>query len=540
MNLVLTISTGELYERISALTHPSITAYTKKIGAEFLVIKDSKIAKTTPHWEKFQIYDLLKKYERILFLDSDIIIRDDCPNLFEVVPPNQLGAFNEAPWTDRSRELMVDVCKAYDVKLEGWDRKYFNTGVLVISRLQRDLFKKPEKEYFSFYEQSYLNMRIAQEVNEKRLKVFELEYRYNRMSCLDKVTGEHRLNSYIVHYAGFLMLPPFPNPEILLDLIPQDLEKWKSKSYSTKKNIYVSVSGGLGDQIMSEPAVRFLRRRVYPNDNVVIGSHWPRIFKHMEKDCRVVEQGKFLTEPDTPYYEALSFPSPDTITWAVVSNLMCHTVDYCSIALMKRILPTADKTVHLEVDEKDFEDLPEKIEELIVIHAGKHWESKTLPTEYWQAVIDGLAKNHRVCLIGKDDANLPEGARWRGTLDVKCPDNGVDLRNLTTTGQLIALISKAKMVVSNDSAPIHIAGAFDNWIALFCSCKHPDHVLPFRHNSQEYKAIALYKKLPSDEFESAPTCVHGSSAEFLLSDWSKYLLPVEDAIKRIEEVLKND
>jgi ADP-heptose:LPS heptosyltransferase len=149
-----------------------------------------------------------------------------------------------------------------------------------------------------------------------------------------------------------------------------------------------------------------------------------------------------------------------------------------------------------------------------------------MPTDYWQAIIDGLAKNHKVALIGKDDQN-------RGTVDVKCPDNVIDLRNLLDLGSLIAIISEANVLISNDSAPIHIAGAFDNWIVLLPTCKHPDYVLPYRNGNPYYKALALYKALPSEEYNSQPTTVHGSTAELLKGKWEDYLLSPDEIIERI-------
>ena len=228
-----------------------------------------------------------------------------------------------------------------------------------------------------------------------------------------------------------------------------------------------------------------------------------------------------------------SLPGPETVTWMVVSNLLSHTVDYCSIALLKRILAVKDKQIHLDVVRSDIDcinDLVDKPEELILVHPGKHWPSKTLPTQYWQDIIDGLSINHRVAIIGREDGN-------RGTVNVTCPKNAIDLRNLLDLGALIALISKAKLLMSNDSAPIHIAGAFDNLIVLLPTCKHPDHVLPYRNGSTYYKAIALYKKLPSDEFDARPTCVEGSSAEINLSDWDKYLMDPKLIIENTEELL---
>jgi lipopolysaccharide biosynthesis glycosyltransferase len=158
--LVLTITVGPDYSRLAQFTHPTLRAYAERIGADFKVLgKD--ISVTTPHWEKFQIAGLLDEYDRILYLDTDIIVREDCENLFDLVPETHLGMFNEAPFTDRSKELILDCCRQYGISLPSYNGKYYNSGVMVISRRHRTLFVKPEKEVFSFFEQTYLNMMIA-------------------------------------------------------------------------------------------------------------------------------------------------------------------------------------------------------------------------------------------------------------------------------------------------------------------------------------------------------------------------------------------
>ena len=535
--LVLTIAIGKDYKKIAELTHFTIKKYAKKIEADFLCINSQKISQTTPHWEKFQIYNLLNQYDRILYIDTDIIIRDDCPDLFDIVPENKLGMFNEAPWTDRSKELLIDTCKQYNTTLPDWNGKYYNTGVMVISKQHKYLFKKPDKEIFNFYEQSYLNMVIAME----KPLISELSYKFNRMTCMDKFTGEERFESYIIHYAGY------PNINWIIDLIPKDIKKWENAkgNYKYIRHIYVNVSGGLGDQINAEPAIRFMQREVYPEADIIVATHFPRIFEHLKDKITIVEQGKADLKDDTPYYLISSLPGPETPTWMIISNLLSHTVDYCSIALLRRTLPMKDKQVQLKVNLDDIANLIDitgikNLNDLVVIHPGKHWQSKTFPVQWWQEVINGLSEKEKVCLIGKDEAGDPPDykAGARGTVDVKCPENATDLRNLLDLGSLMALLQSAKMSIGNDSAPIHIAGAFDNHIVLVPSCKHPDHVLPIRHGRVDYKTKALYKRLALDDINSQPTCIEGSFGEFIPNKWSEYLLEPKEIIQEVLNICR--
>ena len=537
--LVLTIAIGAQYKKLAKLTHPSLKKYANRVGGEFLCINKERISETTPHWEKFQIYNLLEKYDRILYLDTDIIVRDDCPNLFDFVPEDMLGMFNEAQFTVRSKEMMIDICKEYGVQLPGWDGRYFNSGVMVISKMHRELFRKPEKEIFNFYEQSYINMIIAG----YRPEMFELPYMFNRMTCVDSFTGENRLSSYIVHYAGC------PNIELLYPLIKDDLSIWKNLGgdyYSKfKRHIHVLVTGGLGDQINAEPAIRFMKERVYPDADISLSTHHPCLFKHLGLPTYPHEgEEKFIRKPDTPYFEINSLPSPESVNWAVLSNLLCHTVDYCSSALLRRILPVLEKRIQIS-EEVSEEGLPElmrimgnnvDLKKLILLHAGRHWQTKTFPLSWWQDVVDKIsAAGFTVCLFGKDD---DEPDDKRGVLNVTCPKNGIDVRNKLSLEQLITLIKYGKILISNDSSPIHIAGAFDNWIILIPTCKHPEHVLPYRHGSTFFRTKALYKRLTLDDVSSQPTNVHGMSVDFDVKDWGRYLPDPQDVIDEVISIVR--
>lgn len=523
--LVLSIAVGEEYQKIAGYTHPTLKRYADRIGADFLVIDESNCS--TPHWEKFQICQLLNHYDRIIYLDTDLIVRDDCPDLFEIVPKFKLGMFNEAQFTGGRTISMYETCKEYDVKLPDWDGKYYNTGVMVISARHNQLFKKPQKEAFNFYEQGYLNMMIAKQ----SIDMFELPYQFNRMSCMDRFTGEERHASHIIHYAGF------PSIQFVQNLIPNDIAKWEADSpdYDYQRHILVDVQGGLGDQVCAEPAIRYMAENVYPGEDITVVTHFPRIFQHL--GLSVFKHGEFTPKPDTPYYSMLSLPGPDKPMWAFVSNLLCHTIDYCAMAMIRQTLPVKDKRVQLTYSLDDISHAMEvtgirNLNDLVLVHPGRHWDSKSFPADWWQSLIDGLHEaGLPVCLIGFDECEVV------GLADIEAREGMIDTRDRLELGALIALIANAKIVISNDSSPIHIAGAFDNYIFLIPTCKHPDHLLPWRHGSQGYKTRCFYKRLACQEFDSRPTTVPGSSGEFLIGEWKEYLPDVGQIISETVRVV---
>jgi lipopolysaccharide biosynthesis glycosyltransferase len=112
---VLTIAVGDDFQKMAKITHPTLKAYADRIGADFICV--DKNTCSTPHWEKFiNIYKLLIKYERIIYLDTDLIVRDDCPSLFDIVPEAKIGMFNEMPFTTRREYSIMESCKDYDIE----------------------------------------------------------------------------------------------------------------------------------------------------------------------------------------------------------------------------------------------------------------------------------------------------------------------------------------------------------------------------------------------------------------------------------------
>jgi hypothetical protein len=533
---IVTICIGDEFKKLSVLTHPTIKAYADRLGAEFIVIDSCK---TTPHWEKFQICNLLNTYDRVIYLDTDLIIREDCPDLFDVVPYNKMGGFNEAKFVPREYSL-IETAQAYGIDIGNinWNGKYYNSGVLVVSKCHKYFFKKPEKEFSNFYEQGYLNLKIA--IDESRRKqeeslMYDLSYKFNRMTCLD-ISGEVRHASYIIHYAGYRYST---SGDEIHSIVSGDINTWKKDTpdYIYKRNIVVVVSGGMGDQVDAEPTLRFIEKVYKDEARVVITTHWPRLFKHSKYP--VYSHDEFDPRKYTPFYKMATFPDTTTVTYSVISNLLCHTVDYCSIASLQRVLPLPDKVIKLEVSTEDDEELDSilggfDLTKAVIVHAGRHWASKSFPEEWWQEIVDRISEKIPVCLIGTDDQEN------RGAYQLKLRDNSINLIDRTSVGTLISAISRAPVLISNDSVPVHMAGAFDNWIIVMPTCKHPDHILPFRECpdgkiSNYHKAIAHYKKLTLDDCDQRPTSYMegGATAELKKEAWEVYLPTIDETCRSI-------
>lgn len=256
----------------------------------------------------------------------------------------------------------------------------------------------------------------------------------------------------------------------------------------TGRKLCIQVGGGLGDQVCAEPIIRYYIKKWGQDDDIILMTHFPELFKHLP-----VTSLTSAKEFDEPRMSIQTHPDKnnDSFDKALVFQ-RSHPVDYISIRLLRRTLPLADKSIQLSIDStaltKVQDLLDNKRNKTILIHAGEGWPSKTFSTAIWDSYCKILSTHgYNVVLIGKNSHK-------------EIPSANLDLRNQLSIEELIAIISIAPVLISNDSGPIHIAGAFDNWIGLIASCKDPSYLFPYRQGSQQYKTQSLerYKAYDQD------------------------------------------
>jgi ADP-heptose:LPS heptosyltransferase len=479
--LVLTKKTKNESE-IEELTIPRIKDYAQKTNSDFQILED--FDEVSKFWE---ISNLLGIYDRLLYISPFILIRPDAPNLFDIVPNDKLGIFNEGRYINRATEMKAAMIYYRQEIKKDWDSEYYNFDILLASKKNRLLFKKPNYEEVGLDLTPYINLMI----HNNEISVFNLDFKFNRKEFLDDKIGISRLDSYMINYTD-------APKNIIKDIIEKDIKQWKedSPNYQYTRNIIIRLSAGMGDQIDSEPVARYVKK-LYPEANIYLTTHFPRAFKHLKKygiEVSSYDDWKGLNDA------AIIFENKSKSV-GLLSHPLFHPTDFSAMSMIRRNLPIEEKQIMLEVDAVDIKNLLELSKnsntnkKKIIVHAGKWWDSKTFPKHWWQKVVDLLSEKLCVVLIGQTKSEK------QGYVDIDCPKDGLDLRDMTNLGELIALISLCKVTLTNDSSPIHIAGAFDNWIVLIPTCKHPDNTLPYRNSSTRYKTKALYKKLLVDDLD---------------------------------------
>lgn len=143
--LVITIAAGEEYEELlNKYTRSSMQHYANKIGADFIVLTG-----TTQKWwglEKFRCGPLVERYERTLFLDCDVLVRENSPNIFNEVPINHIGMHDD--WKVQGdhnwHRLERNKLWASQGILPEHPNYMRNSGVIVADRMHADIWTPPK------------------------------------------------------------------------------------------------------------------------------------------------------------------------------------------------------------------------------------------------------------------------------------------------------------------------------------------------------------------------------------------------------------
>jgi lipopolysaccharide biosynthesis glycosyltransferase len=192
-------------DNISKETHPLLKKYAEKCNADFIVLSGDPPIWThdhRPHYRIMDGYDLLNTYDRVLFLDSDMIVTDTCPNLFDVVPENKIGSIYEDKGSRKSDRLkrIQNIQSAWgDV---GWKENYTNAGTFLVSRMHKDIFSPHEGKYWTDWGSA--DVHLSYMIHKNNFNVYELPFQYNHMTMFSEDWNENanRFDSYIIHYGG--------------------------------------------------------------------------------------------------------------------------------------------------------------------------------------------------------------------------------------------------------------------------------------------------------------------------------------------------
>ncbi|WP_105166539.1 glycosyltransferase [Pseudoalteromonas sp. T1lg23B] len=191
----------------------SFQHYAAKVGAD-LIISDQlhypiKISEpkygANPAWaEKLRIGELLKEYDRVLYLDADILVSPNAEDIFQKYDDLEtIYMLDEGAVCDRmeERKLIENCLGEINWPTQNGASIYYNVGVILASKPCR-LFQYADLAGLQsvcndirFYEQTLFNYHIFKH----SLQHQALPNHFNRMDMFGR---EGYLNADFIHYAG--------------------------------------------------------------------------------------------------------------------------------------------------------------------------------------------------------------------------------------------------------------------------------------------------------------------------------------------------
>lgn len=292
--------------------------------------------------------------------------------------------------------------------------------------------------------------------------------------------------------------------------------------------IMFKIWGGLGDQMCAEPTLRFALNH-FKNCKIYLAAECPDLFNHL-KFKRVFDLNHEQPIWENYFVFRTIVPPHNELTWEFFSHCITNAVDFSSLCALRQQLPIAEKEL-LSVQPRPkipgLIDLAARADEHVFVHAGRHWESKTFPKDWWDDVLKAIKMMGKTpVLIG---ANTDDN---RGTVDVDVT-GCLDLRNQTTVSQTIWLLQRVKVLLTNDSAPLHLAATSDptelqtgqTWIGFVATCKHPDYIQHWRKGQWAWRMKNFGKGGMWDLTDYCPNKKDELTVEFVDPDLLRSWLP---------------
>ena len=205
MKLLITTRSDERVKHFSDISHPIIKKYADKVGADFMILDhepESDSGDGRPHYRIMKHYELHGVYDRILHIDTDMLMMPSCPNLFEHVPYNKIGTIFEDKGSRRQARLNCIVAAQRQFGHIGWSEGYINTGLFLTSKCHKEIYQKINNDFWKGFGSD--DVHLGYLIKKHNFDIMELSYHFNHMTMFSEPwnNNANRFYSRIIHYAG--------------------------------------------------------------------------------------------------------------------------------------------------------------------------------------------------------------------------------------------------------------------------------------------------------------------------------------------------
>jgi len=181
----------------------------RRWDADFVEIKAPQFTESRNAFDhKLWLDHYCRAYQRVVFLDADVVVRSDCPSLFDLVPATHFGGARTVYDGDPNRAVIHEhlgpICQANGIALD-YEHEYLNSGVLVFSPVRhagvfekaRALASATSDRHWTLIDQGVLSV-AAKMLSPQTM----LEETFNRCGVLLNRHFDPAMNHYVYHFCG--------------------------------------------------------------------------------------------------------------------------------------------------------------------------------------------------------------------------------------------------------------------------------------------------------------------------------------------------
>jgi lipopolysaccharide biosynthesis glycosyltransferase len=201
---VLTLGNTSRYE----FCLKAIREYAGRYGLPIHYITERRVNFFNFNFEKYQCLDLLGEYDRVLYMDADVMPTPTAGDIFADYPnEDYLYAYHENDFTEHmDRDPWIAAfAPDFEWPLYNGKQQYFNAGIALYSKRHANLMQLMRQMSFSYTtfsidpsDQTTINAAVAK----YKVPFQSLPHSYNRMDLGKPDPNNERLKAHFIHYAG--------------------------------------------------------------------------------------------------------------------------------------------------------------------------------------------------------------------------------------------------------------------------------------------------------------------------------------------------
>lgn len=199
-NAIVTVAVGDEFSEVLELTRPFMELYARRIGWDFVCMEDK-----TQAWaplEKFRCKSLFDVYDKIIFIDADVVIHPEAM-LLNVDGVGMHDDFDELRSKDWIAPEWRELANSQGVG-SAWVGRCYNSGVIACDAASKCLFDPPARPFIPTHcaEQLWIEHNAIK----NNLDVVSLQWRWNAQWWMDDFDSR-KLSSHFIHFANCTYRP---------------------------------------------------------------------------------------------------------------------------------------------------------------------------------------------------------------------------------------------------------------------------------------------------------------------------------------------